>query len=221
LLYIKILYIKLYVKRVSGYTDGAMARAKTRKPAGTRAQDEGAEPARDEVDGHVASAVAKWPEIEAEVEGIVVRIDKIDRLIDKTATANLARFDLTHEEFKVLISLHDGPKTHGSLSRELVVSTGAMTNRLDKMERTGLVARKPDPSDRRGVLLELTDEGRHRLDDYIALAGRRERELLSALAGDEKRELNRLLRKLLASLQSELGPAPKRRSSAAQLAETD
>jgi DNA-binding MarR family transcriptional regulator len=105
--------------------------------------------------------------------------------------------------------------------RELVVSTGAMTNRLDKMERTGLVARRPDPSDRRGVLLELTEEGRQRLDDYVALAGRRKRELLSAaLNDDEKRELNRLLRKLLAGLQAELGPAPKRRSSAAQLAES-
>ena len=75
----------------------------------------------------------------------------------------------------------------------------------------------PDPSDRRGVLLDLTDEGRQRLDGYIALAGRRERELVSAaLDDDEKRELNHLLRKLLAALQAELGPAPRRRSSAAE-----
>jgi DNA-binding MarR family transcriptional regulator len=106
-----------------------------------------------------------------------------------------------------------GPRTHGALSRELVVSTGAMTNRLDKMERTGLVARKPDPSDRRGVLLELTDHGRRTLDDYVDLAARRERELLSVLSGDEKQQLNQLLRKLLKALQSELGPAPRRRTS--------
>jgi DNA-binding MarR family transcriptional regulator len=198
-----------------------MARAKTSKPVRTESEGDAAEPGNDEIDGHVESAVAKWPEIDPEVEGIVVRIDKIDRLIDKTATVNLGRFELTHEEFKVLISLHNGARTHGSLSRELMVSTGAMTNRLDKMERTGLVARKPDPSDRRGVLLELTDEGRQRLDDYIALAGRRERELLSAaLDEDEKRELNQLLRKLLSGLQAELGLAPKRRSAAAELTES-
>jgi DNA-binding MarR family transcriptional regulator len=198
-----------------------MARAKTSKPVGPESEGEAAESGRDEVDEHVGSAVAKWPEIDPEVEGIVVRLDKIDRLIDKTATVNLGRFELTHEEFKVLISLHNGARTHGSLSRELMVSTGAMTNRLDKMERTGLVARSPDPSDRRGVLLELTDEGRRRLDDYIALAGRRERELLSAaLDDDEKRELNELLRKLLAVLQAELGPAPKRRSLAAEPTES-
>jgi DNA-binding MarR family transcriptional regulator len=193
-----------------------MARAsQTRpsRPASTRSKPAAAEPASDEVDRHVESVVAKWPEIDPEVEGIVVRLDKTDRLIDKAATVNLARLDLTHEEFKVLIALHNGPRTHGSLSRELVVSTGAMTNRLDKMERTGLVARRRDPSDRRGVLLELTDQGRQRLDDYIDLAARRERELLSALNRDEKQQLNRLLRKLLAALQAELGPAPKRRAS--------
>lgn len=188
-------------------------RSRTGKPARPDAKHQAAEPASDEVDEHVLSAVAKWPEIDPEVEGIVVRLDKADRLIDKAATVNLARFDLTHEEFKVLIALHTGPRTHGSLSRELVVSTGAMTNRLDKMERTGLLARSRDPSDRRGVLLELTDQGRGRLDDYIELAGRRERDLLGALNPDEKQQLNRLLRKLLAALQAELGPVPKRRSS--------
>jgi DNA-binding MarR family transcriptional regulator len=197
-----------------------MARAKTSTKAAGQAGREAEAPASDEVDEHVVSAVAKWPVIDPEVEGIVVRIDKIDRLIDKTGMVNLARFDLMHEEFKVLIALHQGPRTHGSLSHELMVSTGAMTNRLDKMERTGLVARKPDPSDRRGVLLELTDVGSQRLDDYIELAGRRESELLSALDDDEKRQLNQLLRKLLAALQAELGPAPKRRASAAELSES-
>ena len=194
-----------------------MAPGKTSNPVGPESERDAAAPGCDDVDDHVESAVAKWPEIDPDVEGIVSRIGKIDRLIDRTATVNLGRFDLTHEEFKVLMSLHNGPRAHGSLSRELMVSTGAMTNRLDKMERTGLVARMPDPSDRRGVLLDLTDEGRQRLDDYIALAGRRERELLSAaLDDDEKRELNHLLRKLLAALQAELGPAPRRRSLAAE-----
>jgi DNA-binding MarR family transcriptional regulator len=191
-------------------------RPRTGKPAPAPAQHESDAAENFDVDGHVQSVVAKWPEIDPEVEGIVVRLDKANRLIDKAAAASLARLELTHEEFKVLIGLHNGPRTHGALSRDLVVSTGAMTNRLDKMERTGLVARSPDPSDRRGVLLELTDEGRQRLDDYIDLAARRERELLSALNHDEKQELNRLLRKLLAALQAELGPAPKRRSSSRQ-----
>jgi DNA-binding MarR family transcriptional regulator len=195
-----------------------MARTNKSGKTGDEAEREALAPPSDDVDEHAASVAAKWPVIDPAVEGIVSRIAKIDRLIEKTAMVNLARFELTHEEFKVLLSLHNGPRTHGSLSQELMVSTGAMTNRLDKMERTGLVTRKPDPSDRRGVLLELTDSGHQRLGDYIELAGGRERELLSTLDEREKQQLNQLLRKLLAALQSELGPAPKRRP---QLAESE
>jgi DNA-binding MarR family transcriptional regulator len=60
----------------------------------------------------------------------------------------------------VLMALHAGSRSHGALCRELEVSTGAMTNRLDKLEREQLVHRSPDPDDRRGVLLELTADGR-------------------------------------------------------------
>ena len=66
-----------------------MARAKTSTKAGDEAGRETPAPASDEVDEHVVSAVAKWPVIDPEVEGIVVRIDKIDRLIDKTGMVNL------------------------------------------------------------------------------------------------------------------------------------
>jgi DNA-binding MarR family transcriptional regulator len=122
---------------------------------------------------------------------------------------SLDRVGLAYEEFKVLILLQDGPRSHGSLCRELLVSSGVMTNRLDKLERAELLLRKPDPSDRRGILLELTQGGRERLDEYIDLGAKRERELLEALTPSEKQALNELLRKLIGSLQSELGPAPR------------
>jgi DNA-binding MarR family transcriptional regulator len=160
----------------------------------------------DRVDAHVRSAVTEWPQIDPEVEGIVVRIGKADRLLERAAIASLAPVGLTFEEFKVLISLHNGRRSHGALCRELLISTGAMTNRLDKLEGAGLVKRERDPGDRRGVLLELTSEGRVKLDAYIDLGAKHERELLGVLEPDEKRQLNDLLRKLLVSLQSELGP---------------
>lgn len=163
----------------------------------------------DRVDAHVRSAVSHWPEIDAQVEGIVVRISNAERLMNKAAAASLAQVGLTHEEFKVLIALHDGARSHGALCRELVISTGAMTNRLDKLEASRLVTREPDPTDRRGVLLQLTDQGRARLDKYIELGARRERELLSVLDIDEKKQLNELLGKLVVSLRSELGAPPK------------
>jgi DNA-binding MarR family transcriptional regulator len=79
-----------------------------------------------------------------------------------------------------------------------------MTNRLDKLERATLVSRSRDLSDRRGVLLELTDAGRDRLDAYIDLGARRERMLLDGLTVTDKRNLNALLRKLVGSLESGL-----------------
>lgn len=165
--------------------------------------------AEDSVDAQVASSVAKWPEIDPEVEAIVNRLNRADRYLMRAVAVSLDRVGLVYEEFKVLMRLHDGPRSHGWLCRELLVSSGVMTNRLDKLERAQLLLRKPDPSDRRGVLLELTQAGRERLDEYIDLGAKRERELLEVLSPSEKQALNDLLRKLIGGLQSELGPAPR------------
>ena len=86
------------------------------------------------------------------------------------------------------MELHAGPRTHGASCRELEVSTGVMTNRLDRLERIGLVSRAKDPSDRRGVLLTLTPTGEERLDSYIDRGAHRE-----------------LLLKLVDSLEAERG----------------
>jgi DNA-binding MarR family transcriptional regulator len=164
----------------------------------------------DAVDERIRDVVSEWPQIDPLVEGIVQRVERICRLIDKAAGVNLDRVGLTHEEFHVLLELQRGDRSHGTLCRDLMSSTGAMTNRLDKLERADLVRRRPDPSDRRGVLLALTSAGRARLDDYIALQAERERELLGVLGTSEKQELRMLLRKLHNALQTELGPPPKR-----------
>jgi DNA-binding MarR family transcriptional regulator len=164
----------------------------------------------DGIDEKVRGIVENFPQIDPVVEAIGHRIGGVERLLDKAAAANLARADMTHEEFKVLLALHGGKRSHGALSRELMVSTGAMTNRLDKLERGGLVRRERDPADRRGVLLALTETGRERLNLAVDYAAADERDLVSALSAKERDQLNGLLAKLLAALQSELGPVPKR-----------
>jgi DNA-binding MarR family transcriptional regulator len=156
------------------------------------------------LDPHVRLAVATWPQIDPTVEGIVTRIAKASRQLDGEMRASLAHVGLTREEFKVLMQLHGGPQTHGALCRQLEVSTGAMTNRLDKLERAGLVSRSQDPHDRRGVMLTLTQAGAERLDAYIDLGASRERQLLEGLSRSDKRQLNELLGKLVDSLEAEL-----------------
>ena len=166
----------------------------------TRGAQSGGEPA-DSIVEHVEWAVSTWPQIDPEVEGIVSRVDKIDRYLKNAFRASLGQAGLTKEEWKVILALSRGVRSHGWLCRDLDVSTGAMTNRLDKLEDRGLIKRAPDPEDRRGVLLELTDGGRERLEEYIDAGAGREIELLSGLSLAEKRELNTLLSKLLLSLQ--------------------
>lgn len=160
---------------------------------------------RARLDPHVRLALATWPQIDPLVEGIVTGIGRANGQLDAEMHASLAHVGLTKEEFKVLMALHAGPRTHGALCRELDVSTGAMTNRLDKLENAGLVARAKDPHDRRGVLLSLTDAGAERLGAYIDRGARRERQLLEGLSATDKRRLNELLTKLVELLETEGG----------------
>lgn len=162
----------------------------------------------DPIDAHVRWAVGRWPQIDPEVEGIVSRVDKIDRYFQSAFRASLGKAGLTKEEWKVLIALTREVRSHGWLCRDLDVSTGAMTNRLDKLESRGLIKRAPDPDDRRGVLLELTPAGRERMEEYIDAGAGRERELLTGLSLAEKQKLNALLSKLLVSLQAR-APDPR------------
>ena len=167
----------------------------------------------DPVVEHVRWAVTNWPQIDPEVEGIVTRVEKIQRHLQSACRTSLGEVGLTKEEWKVLMALHDSVRSHGWLCRDLDVSTGAMTNRLDKLEHRGLIQRGPDPQDRRGVLLELTAAGQARLEEYIDAGAERERELLHSLNLSEQQELNRLLSKLLVSLQASEAdsPSPRRR----------
>jgi DNA-binding MarR family transcriptional regulator len=201
LLCIQLLYQKLYLKLFDAQLN-SLPMAKAKKDGLT---DRGLTPQEQaQLDPHVRLALATWPQIDPAVEGIVTRIAKASRQLDAEMRASLAHVGLTKEEFKVLMELHAGPQTHGALCRHLEVSTGAMTNRLDKLERERLVTRSQDPNDRRGVLLTLTQAGADRLDAYIDRGAHRERELLEGLSAGDKRRLNELLTKLVDSLEYEL-----------------
>jgi DNA-binding MarR family transcriptional regulator len=157
-----------------------------------------------DLEAHLRLALATWPQIDPEVEGIVTRIAKAAVHFDNAAQATLQRVGLTKEEFKVLCALGPNTRSHGALCTELHVSTGAMTNRLDKLERVGFLSRSRDSEDRRGILLKLTPAGRAKLDQYIDTGAIHERQLLAALSKSDKQQLNRLLERLLKSLRSEV-----------------
>jgi DNA-binding MarR family transcriptional regulator len=138
------------------------------------------------------------PGLDYEVEGIVDRINSLQRRFRHAHEETLRDYDLTWGEWKVLGSLIIGEcDSPGELSHELEVSTGAMTNRLDKLEEAGLVRRVPDPDDRRAVKIELTDAGTKAWTDSTGAQARKEALVASALTKREQTQLNALLRKLM------------------------
>jgi DNA-binding MarR family transcriptional regulator len=168
-------------------------------------------PARsDSVDTNLEIWARELPELDLETEGIVERIHRLERFVDRAMQETLDAFDLSHGEWKVLANLRRaGPPYRGKpgmLSRRLALSSGAMTNRLDNMEERGLVRRLDDPDDRRGVIVELTDEGKRLWDASVAAQAEKESIVDSALGDREKRQLNELLRRLMHAFEDAHGP---------------
>ena len=146
------------------------------------------------------------PDLDYEVEGIVERLSKLSRSFHRSLEATLAEHELMLGEWRVLRSLRfagDEPCSPGDLSADLDLSSGAMTSRLDKLERRGLIRRLPDPNDRRGVLLELTDAGDRAWTDSTNAQARKEALLAGALTKAEQKQLNGLLRKLVLEFEEE------------------
>ncbi|HEV8462386.1 MAG TPA: MarR family transcriptional regulator [Gaiellaceae bacterium] len=154
-------------------------------------------------------ALPREVEIDLEVEGIVDRIGGINRRIKRGMEATLHEHGLSHPDWQVLTSLRLG-RTHrsspGALAAELELSSGAMTSRLDRLEKEGLVKRLPDPEDRRGIVVELTEKGQEAWDTAASVQGRKERFFASALSKDEQVELNALLRKLMLAFEQREAP---------------
>jgi DNA-binding MarR family transcriptional regulator len=90
------------------------------------------------------------------------------------------------------------------------LSSGAMTNRLDRLEQAGLLRRLRDPNDRRGIQVELTKKGKGLYEDAIGVQGRKESLVAAALTNTEKKQLNALLRRLMIEFErTEGGPPPE------------
>src|SRR3954454_9586107 len=140
--------------------------------------------------------------VDLEVEGIIDRIAGLDKRVRRSMEETLAEFDLTHGEFKFLGWLRHGPHSPGELVENADLSSGAMTNRIDQLERAGLVERTPDPSDRRGVQVTATHKGLALWLTAFPAQAEKEKFFVSALAPDERRALNTMLRRLMITLEA-------------------
>jgi DNA-binding MarR family transcriptional regulator len=157
---------------------------------------------RDEVDDLVAAWRAQRPDLDVEPMQVLSRISRLARHLDIARRGAFAEHELESWEFDVLSALRrQGPPfqlTPGALLRATLVTSGTMTNRIDRLAAEGLVRREPDPRDKRGVLVTLTARGQDRVDAALAGLLRRERALLAGLDAGERRHLADLMRILLA-----------------------
>lgn len=157
---------------------------------------------------HVDHLLAQWaverPDLDVSAMGVVGRLARVQRLVDAELRATFARHDLDAPSFDVLATLRRnaaaGGLTPAELMRSGMVTSGAITQRLDRLEERGLVRRSPSDSDRRSVLVSLTGAGRELVDaalpDHVAT----EERLLGGLDGAQRTQLASTLRDLLEHL---------------------
>jgi DNA-binding MarR family transcriptional regulator len=160
----------------------------------------------DPVDAIIEQWAAVRPDLDTAAMEVFGRVFRLARTMGDRVEKAYARYGISRGEFDVLAALRrsDAPYTlpPRELSATLMLTTGGMTGRLDRLERAGLLRRSPDPHDRRGLRVTLTDEGLRLIDEAVEAGLAVQTAALSALDGEQAARLADLLRPLLAATAS-------------------
>src|SRR3954447_24881156 len=156
---------------------------------------------RDEVDELTEAWARERPDVELGPVAVFSRISRLARHLDLARRAAFSAHEIESWEFDVLSALRRSGAPYelspGRLLRATLVTSGTMTNRIDRLADRGLVERNPDPDDRRGVIVRLTREGKTTVDGAFTTLIEAEKELLAQLPAGQQRELAGRLRRLL------------------------
>ncbi|AID32652.1 MarR family transcriptional regulator [Mesorhizobium sp. SEMIA 3007] len=156
-----------------------------------------------------AKAIEQWkrerPDLDVSPMGVLGRLNEASSLIARDRLAPLfARFGLQAGEFDVLATLRRSGSPYALTPTDLyeatMVTSGAMTNRLDRLEKAGLILRGPHPNDRRGIVVQLTEKGLALIDEALTAHVANEHEILAGLTPAERETLSHLLEKLIGSV---------------------
>jgi DNA-binding MarR family transcriptional regulator len=158
---------------------------------------------------HVDRMVEAWrherPDLDVTALALLARLFRTAQLADAALGQPLAAHGLQPGWFDVLAALRRAGAPYAltptQLLRTMMLSSGGMTKRLDRLADAGLVERRPDPSDRRGTLVRLTDRGSATIDQLLPIHLANEQRLLAPLSPVQQRSLDRLLRDLLGGLE--------------------
>jgi DNA-binding MarR family transcriptional regulator len=153
---------------------------------------------KDPIDEILDQWTEERPDLDTASLGVVIRVMTLYRSFQRQATRALEPLNLELWEYDVLSALRRQGKPFAlpatGLARETNLSSGAMTNRIDRLETRGLVRRRPDRRDRRGVIVSLSAKGRKLIDTAIQHRLDSAKESLQSLSAAQQRELARLLR---------------------------
>jgi len=145
------------------------------------------------------------PDLDASPMGVMGRIARLAKYLDRSIQETVSEFGLNPGEFDVLATLRRSGKPYQlsptDLFNALMVSSGTMTHRVDRLEQAELVRRIPDPSDRRGMLIQLTNQGFKVIENAVEAHVANGHRLLIVLEEAERELLAQLLHKLLISLE--------------------
>jgi DNA-binding MarR family transcriptional regulator len=162
-------------------------------------------PAADEVDELVQAWRRERADLDLAPVEVFSRISRLARLLDLARRDAFTAHSIEPWEFDVLAALRRTGKPYqlspGQLLRETMVTSGTMTNRIDRLTERSLVERSPDPHDRRGVLVGLTTAGKRAVDGAFETLLASERDLLAELSGVERAQLADLLKRLMGPLR--------------------
>lgn len=159
----------------------------------------------------VDTALAQWqaemPSLNLETMGLVARVGHISQYISHDVLAPFFQsYQLQHGEFDVLASLRRSGEPYTlsptQLFELLMISSGGMTNRLDRLEKAGYIERLPNPEDRRSKLVRLSPEGKVLIDEMMPAHVTNEEQALEGLSDDERQQLNQLMTRWIAHLEA-------------------
>jgi len=157
-------------------------------------------PATDDVDAIVAAWHRERPDLDLTPLHVLSRVTRLARRLDLARREAFSAVALEPWEFDVLSALRRAGRPYrlspGQLVEATLVTSGTMTNRVDRLQERGLVRRLPSPTDRRGVLVELTREGAQTVDGALTALLEKERGLLTGLPAADQAQLADALRAL-------------------------
>lgn len=160
---------------------------------------------QDAVDHVLAQWRKERPDLDPSPMAVIGRVFQLSKLLEQRVETVLRKHKLGLWTFDVLVALRRSGAPYRqsptSLFSSLLLSSGAMTHRIDRLESAGLVRRVPDPNDRRGVLVELTRRGIDLIDSVMPEHLENEEQALSGLSASDRKALADLLRKLIVSLK--------------------